>query len=225
MPSPADAEGGSNELEKAHKDLLWWQLLSNKLQAWSCLKTEISAGDTSASSARFHLHICEKQFQFINCGRLLPGVWVGAGASGISCLCHWACGIIWRFSDFKKSLKTKPKKSRSTTCKRNLSGIFKSSSYHQQSNHHSHLSCAIPWAGCCDHWSVAGVGQGLLIPKELLLVRHSWASSSGPRAHSCAGRFHLYSWPDCQSCSLELMQVTLKAQSWGRGWAYPREQC
>lgn len=152
--------------------------------------------DTSASTSKFHLHICNKQFQFINCGRLLPGVWDGAETSGISCLHYWACGIIRRLSD-KKSLKTKPKKSRPTTCKRNLSGICKLSSPSAAKPPSFPCSRAIPLAGWRDHRSVAGVGQVLLITKELLLERHSWASSSGPSAHSCAGRFHLHSWPNC----------------------------
>lgn len=134
---------------------------------------------------------------------------------------------LYRGSLIKKSLKTKPKKRRPTTCKRNLLGIFKSSSCRQQSRHHSHLSCAIPLAGWRDHWSLAGVGQVLLITKELLLERHSWASSSGPSAHSCVGRSRLYSWPNCpRAVPWRLMHVTLNTQSWGGGgWAFPREQC
>lgn len=44
---------------------------------WSFLKAGISAED----GAKFHLHICQKQLQFINCGRLLSVVWIGAGIS------------------------------------------------------------------------------------------------------------------------------------------------
>lgn len=177
------------------------------------------------------LHICNKQFQFINCGRLLPGVWDGAETSGISCLHYWACGIIRRLSD-KKSLKTKPKKSRPTTCKRNLSGICKLSSPSAAKPPSFPCSRAIPLAGWRDHRSVAGVGQVLLITKELLFGEAQLSKQLRPQCTQL-----------CRKISLALLTQLFQSsrppefpggwcmllstdRGWGGGgWAFPRKQC
>lgn len=134
-------------------------------------------------------------------GRLLPGVWVGARTSGISCLHHWAYGMIWKLSE-KKCLKTKPKKSRPTTCKRKLSGIFKSSSCQQQSHHVPHVSCyslgRTMWPlECCRCWA------GSADHPRAALVRHSWTSSSAPVHTAVQEDFTCTPEPIAQSCSLE----------------------
>lgn len=170
-PSPADAEGGSNELEKTHKDLLWWQLLSNINCRLDHVKTEISAEtpvlpllsfiSTSATSSSSSLTVAGYSLGYEM--ELRP---LGSLAFTTEPVELYGGSLI------KKSLKTKPKKSRPTTCKRNLSGLFKSSSCQQQSRHHSLALVLFPWQGDVT-LSVAGVGQVLLITKELLLEKHS----------------------------------------------------